>query len=83
VARRAKKKATKRARARAGDGRTIVAVAGAEPPRPGGVGRAHYDRAVGKTVAKYLASFPEGPERRYARAWMHQWINREGRVRLK
>ena len=93
MARRAKRKATKRKaatkkktatrRARARDDMKIVAVAGAAIPREGGVGRFHYDRAVGRTVGEYLASFADADERRYAAKWLSQFVHREGRLRFR
>jgi hypothetical protein len=55
-----KKPATKKAK-KARDDLTIVAQS--EPPKPGSLGRQHWDQAVGKTVGAYLGQF-EGEARR-------------------
>jgi hypothetical protein len=87
VARRAKKKATKKkapgaaARARRYQ-MTIRAVPGAKLKDPGSKGRAHYDKMIRRTVSAYLDRFEPGAPRRNASQWLANFL-REGLVRLR
>lgn len=61
--------------ASARDGLTIHALS--DPPKQGSKGRAHWDKAVGKTVGDYLGGFDK-EARRTAAQWLSNWIGGKG-----